>query len=439
MKVLESPIARFIIDNLGWILISLSLASIIWVVASLEDNPIEEQDFPSAIAIEFIENPSDGDMLLNSATLRRSARVTIRAPRQSLNEITEDHIRIYADLDNLEPGTHNVELHAELTDDSPSGRVISISPSDIAIEIVAISQTTIPIRIDTPGELSPQLQLIEEPQCEQNTVQVSGPESIINRLTRGVVQINLQSLSVGTETLSYSIEPRTTNDGGLSARELENITIEPRFLNCTTILGEIEGGQNILVNPVFEGQLPDGYIRGDFSINPPNVFVTGDAGLITALNNSVDTLPINLDGQTNDFSREVTLALPEGLSAQPATVTITISVTPRIATRQFADISVQALNVAPTLNVNSIVPQTISITVEGPEPLINSLSIEDLRATVDLEGRNVGTYADLPIVIEVLQDIELSQIEVSPQPQNVSVVIAAPATPTPLPIRVWGR
>ena len=437
MKVIEAPVIKFILDNLGWIFVSLALATIIWLVASLEENPVEVQDFPATISIEFVENPDDNDMLLTTSTLRRTARVTIRAPRRSLDEITSSNIRIYADLNNLDPGTHNVELQAELINDSPSGRIIDISPSDIAVEIVTISQMEFPVRIDTTGDLLPPYRL-DQMTCGQEYVSIAGPQSIVSRIAQADVLINLQTIALGSNTVSYTVRPLTISDTFLTSREIENLTIEPSILACTTVVAEIEDGANLLVNPVFEGTLPDGYIRGNFTVDPPNVFVTGDADLIETLNNSVDTMAIQLDGQTNDFSREVQLVLPEALTAQPNTVTVSIVVSPRMITQQLADIPIQPINVAPSLIVTSLVPQTVIVTIEGPEPIVNNLSVDDIRITVDLEGRNVGTFSDIPIEIEILQEIDLAALEISLQPENSSVAITSAATPTPLPIDFLG-
>lgn len=438
MKWLDSPWVRFFVDNLGWILISIILASMIWIVATLEDNPIEVEQYQNPITIEFIQPSSESFSLFRSTTLRSSAFVTVRAPRRSLEDLQRSDLRVYADLSGLSAGTHTVELIGEIVDDGPSGRVVEISPADITVEIVeVITDDNVPLRLDTPGELAPGFQLANEITCTPNTFSVSGPRSIVNSITRGVVRIDLQNSDTSFER-RYVIEPRGINDQTLSINERSNIQIEPRTVACNVVVSAIEGGTELLVGePNFTGELPEGYIRQDFTIDPPSVFVTGSPEIIDTLSGIVETAEIALDGQTDDFIREVAVILPEGLTAQPATVSVAIAVDPRIITREFTSVTVRSINVAPSLSVTSLVPQSVDLTVSGPEPIVTELTLEDFRVFVDLQGRGSGTYSELPLSTEVLRSVNLGTLTITTQPQSVNVVIALPPTPTPS-INVWG-
>ena len=106
------PAIRFVADNVGWIGTSLAIALIIWIVASLDDNPVEQRPFDELVPITFIDKTDNDIVLLTSATLDRNAQVsvTIRAPRNSFedsdadNRITLDNIEVTADLSNLSVG-----------------------------------------------------------------------------------------------------------------------------------------------------------------------------------------------------------------------------------------------------------------------------------------------------------------------------------------------
>lgn len=442
MRRLDTPWIRFFVDNLGWILISAVLAGLIWIVATLEENPVVEEQYRSPITIEFIQ-PEDANVsLFRSPTLRTTALVTVRGPQRSIDELERDDIRVFADLSELSAGTQRVELIGEIVDSGPTGRVIDVSPPDVTVEIVpVITDDTVPVRVDTPGELAPGFR-VEEIACSPQTVSISGPSSIVTEIARGVVRIDLQNSDASFER-SYAVEPRYSGEGTLSTNDRSNIEIQPPTVSCRVEVNKIEGGTQLLVGePNFIGSLPDGYVQQDFTIEPPSVFVSGDPNLIATLADTVQTEPIDLNGQVGDFSREVAVILPEGLEAQPSTVTVQISVDARTITRQFTSVPIRTINVAASLSVTSLVPQSVDITISGPEPIVNELTLEDFRVTIDLQGRGAGTYTELPLTNEVLRSVNREELTITTQPQSVNVVIAVPPTATPVPtptsIQRWG-
>ncbi|PJF43497.1 MAG: hypothetical protein CUN55_08810 [Phototrophicales bacterium] len=429
MRRLESPAAQFFLDNLGWMVISLGLALVIWVVATLNVNPIEEQELPSAIPITFLEPTNEDYALYYSATLRREARVSVRAPRRVLNEsIDAEDIEVIADLRKLESGTHVVRLEGRFKENT-SAQIISISPSNITVEIFPRRTITMEVRIDTTGTLSSNY-ILEEVSCVPEEVTLSGPDIAINRVGWATVQLPIQNIS-GRYNSSYEVQLYSNSGASLSTRDSNNITISPPQLDCTVAITTIEEGETLLVDPVIVGNPPPEYIRGDFNAIPSEVLVIGDPERIAELGGVVQTQEINIEGRTSTFSREVQLVLPEGLEAIPAVTTVTINIMPRIVTRQIEEVPIQPINISPNLIASSLVPQTITVTFEGPAAIINDLEKEDLRITVDLQGRGAGTYTELPITVELLREIERNQVTITAQPQTVNIVISAPPSPTP--------
>lgn len=437
MKRFKSPAAQFVLDNLGWMAISLGLALVIWIVATLDINPIEEQELPTSISITFIEPANENYALYYSATLRREVRVTVRAPRRILDEsIDPESIEIVANLRRLESGTHVIQLDGRFVDDT-QGQIVSISPADITVEVFPRRTITIDVRIDTTGTLLPSY-ILEETSCLQEQVTISGPNIAVNKVSWATVQLPLQNIS-GRYNSSYEVQLYSSTDSLLSTRDRANIVVTPAQLDCTVAIAAIEEGQTLLVDPVITGNPPPEFIRGDFSATPSEVVVIGDPDLIAEMGGVVSTQEISIEDRTTDFSREVALVLPDGVEAIPDVTTVTIRIEPRIVTRQIEDVIIQPVNISPNLLASSLVPQTVTVTIEGPAALINDLTIEDLRITVDLQGRGAGTYTELPLSVELLRDIDLDQIAITPQPQTASIVISTPPSPTPnVPNGIFG-
>ncbi len=429
MKRFESPATQFLLDNLGWMLISLGLALVMWIVATLTVNPVEEQELPVSIPITFLEPDDEAFALYYSATLRREVRVTVRAPRRVLNEsINPNDIEIIADLHQHDNGAHVIRLNGRFKEET-SGRIIAISPPDITVEVFPRRTITLDVRVDTTGTLLPTY-ILEEIACQQEDVTLSGPDIAVNRVSWATVQLPLQNTS-GRYESSYEVQLYGANGITLSSRDRANIVVSPSAVNCTVAIAAIEEGETVLVAPIITGDLPPEFVRGDFSATPSEVIVIGDPALIAELGGVVNTEPINIENRTTDFSREVALMLPDGLEAIPAVTTVTINIEPRIVTRQIESVAIQPINISPNLTTSSLVPQTVTVTIAGPASLINDLTVEDFRVTVDLQGRGAGAYTDLPLTVALLRDLNLAQITIVPQPQTVNILISAPPSPTP--------
>lgn len=436
MKRFSSPAAQFVLDNIGWMAVSFGLAFVIWIVATLEVNPIEEQELQSSIPITFLEPANEDFALYYSATLRREARVTVRGPRRVLDEaIDPDDIEIIADLRQLEGGTHSIQLEARFTN-STSGRIMSISPADITVEVFPTRTIQLDARINSTGTLLPSYEL-ESTTCDETQVTLFGPDIAINRVSWAAVELPLQNVD-GAFSSTYDIQLYGGSGTLLSTRDRSNIVVEPSQLNCTITISAIEQGETLLVNPVITGNTPEEFIRGDFSANPSEVVIIGDPDLIAELGGVVSTEEISVNERTTTFSREVTLVLPEGLEARPSVTTVTINIEPRIITRQIELITVQPINLAPNILASSLVPQTVTVTIAGPAALVNDLSTEDLRVTADVQGRGAGTYTELPLNVEVLRDLNLAKLTITTQPQTVNIVLSTPPTPTPTVSGIFG-
>ncbi len=427
----EAPWIIFISDNLGWMIVSLVLAVIIWIVATLDQNPIQQREFAESITVTFI-SPANGDVVLSPEdNIRRTARVTIRAPRSSWDELRRTDIRVFADLRNRGEGDHTIRLTGEIIDDGPPGRVISISPSEFGITMVPVEQREFPIEVQSFSELSPEF-LAAPPICDHDTVTVSGPGSLVLRVSRAFVNITLRN----ADNTNYEADVILLDEDNdeFSIRNLESLTLEPSVITCNVDISRIENGVWLLVQPDVVGTPPTGYATGGADWDPERVFVVGDPEVIASLEDFVLTEPIDVTGQTSEFSRTVGVRLPEGVRVIPEStrITVTINIEPNIITRQFAEVPVQILNPDPAYSA-SVVPPAVSVSVTGPEPLIADLTVEDLRVTVDLRGLGEGTHTELDANVELLRESVREVATATVQQDNLSVIISTPPTPTPTP------
>ncbi len=423
-------IIRFLIDNFSWIVISLVLALIIWLVASMDENPIQEREFSVSIGITFVEDSTDDVILLNTTTTSpvRSARVTIRAPRSTWNELERDDLEIVADLRGRDVGTQMVDLEGRIINDELTGSVIEVSPAEIEVEIVSVTQKTLTINRQIDEFISNEYD-VSVPLCDFTEVNISGPGEVISRISSAEIRLTLRN----PEQLDYRASVLLfAEDRVLSGRDRDSIQISPEQITCQFQISRTEGTP-LLVNPMIVGVPPAGYTIGERTVDPQSVLVVGDPDLIASLGGVVDTEPIDTTDQVNQFTRTVDVVLPDGLSLRPENtrIVVTVDIDPITTTLQFAEVPVQIANIDLAF-VASVVPETINITIEGPEPDIAPLTPDDFNVVVDLRRLGEGTYTDLPLTVTITREsLQAVETELIAQPGTVSVVITRPAPPVP--------
>jgi YbbR domain-containing protein len=86
---------------------SLVLAFMVWLIATMQVDPVRVQVFNN-VPIQFVDN--DAMIISNRASLRRTVRVTVRARDSVLQLMTPEDLTVRADISNLPPGTHAVQL-----------------------------------------------------------------------------------------------------------------------------------------------------------------------------------------------------------------------------------------------------------------------------------------------------------------------------------------
>jgi YbbR domain-containing protein len=163
------------------------------------------------------------------------------------------------------------------------------------------------------------------------------------------------------------------------------------------------------VAPVFRGSVPKGMILvGRPSVSPARVLVRGPADAMSGIA-SVETEPIDLRNKRSGFSQEAVLQVGERREAVPRSVRVEIEIAKR-AVRTMPGIPPTLLQVEEGFLIEYS-PLTASLTVEGPEELVNRLVIDDLSIILSIPPGTRGKSRIQPEVI-VPQGIDTFSIDV---------------------------
>ncbi|MBZ0309071.1 MAG: hypothetical protein K8I82_23610, partial [Anaerolineae bacterium] len=183
MRLPDTSLTRALRENFQWMAASLLMAFGVWIMAVLQNNPIQQRDYPRNININFVLAE---DMEMSNASTQ-TVVVTIRAPRSVWDVLRTDQIRVSADLKKLGQGQQTVTLTAEL-EDGLRGQIVDIRPSEVTVILAQVASLRVPVRTVVTQE-PPSGYTYPVPACNLSEVTALGPSDNINGIT-AVARLN---------------------------------------------------------------------------------------------------------------------------------------------------------------------------------------------------------------------------------------------------------
>lgn len=143
---------------------------------------------------------------------------------------------------------------------------------------------------------------------------------------------------------------------------------------------------------------------------PPEVVVPGPESVLRDMS-AIETEPINIMGRELDFYQRVDLKpitpyFEHGL--EPVSVNVFIRQEP--ARREFSDVEVGILRGSQGVARVRYEPGTVALTLSGPATALDSMTVDDLTAYVDIIGLKPGVY-DLPLRTNLPGGVVLARAE----------------------------
>ena len=154
-----------------------------------------------------------------------------------------------------------------------------------------------------------------------------------------------------------------------------------------------------------------------------------DPDLINDYPGFVETMPVDLEGLTEDAAISVDLNLPEGLTTvREPNVLVQISLA-EIEGNLTLTLPVEIANLSPELGA-TIFPEAVDVIIAGPLFVLEQLSSDNFQAVIDVSGLPPGIY-QREVVVEKVPDQVRIQTTI-PETVEVTIVIAPTVSVTPI-------
>ena len=156
---------------------------------------------------------------------------------------------------------------------------------------------------------------------------------------------------------------------------------------------------------------------------------SADPALVNSLPGVLETQPLDLQNVQEDIATRVKLSLPPGVTViGEQTVLVQAGVSPIESSVTISSERIEIVGLDSELNVQ-VSPTSVDIILSGPLPLLETLTRQSIRVTVDLTGLSAGTYQLSPIVEVLVANVVVESI----LPNTIEVVLTPLESGTPVP------
>jgi YbbR domain-containing protein len=399
--------ARWLVNNVSLMVLAVLMAFLVWVVASLQQDPIVENTLSAPVVI--VSPPNDQTIL--ASTLPASVTVRMRAPQSTFDALGAGSVQVPVDLSQLGAGEHVVKLEPVVR--ASPAMVLSWRPVTASVTIAEVISTSVPVRVVLEGVPAIGYRA-QPPLADPEQVLVTGARQIIEQLERLEVKVNIEG---ARSTVEQTARPMARSRDGAT---ITNIVLSPTIVAVRVPLEQLSNFKDLAVRVRPVGQPAEGYAITSISVSPQVVTVFGPREAIQQLPGFIDTLEVSVSGATQDVEQRVGLNVPPNIS--PIGDNMTVLVRVRIEPQQGArTVSRRPIIVGIGDGLTARVsPLTVDIVLAGPQPTLNRLTLDNVRVEVDITGLEVGVHQLTPKVT-VPEDVSVQSVV----PSTVQVEITS--------------
>jgi YbbR domain-containing protein len=401
-------IVRWLGNNLTSIILSLLLALVIWTSAVTSANPNIEAEF--TIPLDVLNQSSDVSIV---DELPETVSITLLAPESIIQQLSEDNpLSATINMEGIGAGTYRFTVLVNIPDELRPIRIMDQTPEQLEIQVSNLITKTLPISIQVEGEPAIGYQT-SGISWEGSSVTIIGQEAQVQEV---ISVIGTLDISDATGSLAKEVLLQARDENG---DQIVGINLDPESVLVSQTITLQGGYRNLAVNVTTNGSVEPGYRFTSITPAPPTVMVFSvDPQLVEQLPGYVNTKPLDLTGVDDYLETILELDLPNGVSVVgDPTVLVQVNVT-TLQTNMIILREIEIIGLVPGLSAIAS-PNQVSLSISGPVPVLENLTLRDIRVVVDLTDLDIGTHTVNP-TIEILPS-EVIWEDISPE--TVEIVI----------------
>lgn len=381
-----------ITHNLGLKILSVLVSFFLWLLVVNYDDPVISSTY-SGIVVEIVNQEALTDqgkvyeILNNSDTIS----VTVTGPRSVISSLSKENIHAVADMRDL---TLMDTLGIQLSTNKNFSQLDSIRSDRVSVELQIEDRKEVhyPIVVSVNGSPA-EGYIVGDISTNQNTVRVSGPESIVSSISRAECVVNVMGR---TSDITTSAEIKLY-DANNELVEHQNLQMNIGIINISI---PILATKEVPINFGYTGIPAEGYfVEEPLQGNVTTIVLAGKQNYLENIDVlEIPEAAINVTDRNQSFTENINIArfLPEGVQFADNNFNGIVSVSVelyRMINREF-NISVNnlvILNLPAGLHAEILldygddesVNGTLNVATEGISDAYAGVTGASIRGTID--------------------------------------------------------
>lgn len=309
-------------NNLLLKILSLVIAFGLWIIVINIDDPVDEKSF-SNIKVNLVNTNvlTEQNKVYEVINNTDSVRVRVEASRSLLESLSSADIMAEADFAKMAED-ETVEINFYSLRSNEAIRNISGSISKVELNVENKKTKRLVLNTETQGEPMDGY-VVGTINMDQNRVEVSGPESIISRISSAVLQVDISDssseISTYADVILYDVDGKEVSS--------KQVTMNTGFVKVTI---PILKKKEVPVSVETTGVPAEGYgVTGVVEQSVSKVTIAGEDRAISGINKIViPAEDLDITGSTQNFVKTCSIKryLPENVVIVSDTGKITVTV-----------------------------------------------------------------------------------------------------------------
>lgn len=368
--------------------ISVLIGILIWFLVLDNQNPLIER----TISVPLRSNPEVLDasnIRLVSSNIPTNVDVVIKGRKERLDKVTANDFEAFLDFSEIQD-TSVTELRIDLPRYTGDQDIIvaDVNPKVVKIKLENIVRREFPVRVRWNGELPEGYEVVNV-KLNPSTVILQDLESVMNSVDSVVVSIDAEQ-ALKDDTISKRIE--VYNNSGKLISSLDG---------SVQVTVSYDIAKTVPVATSLTGEPRNDYYVQDYTISQDTVTITGNYDVLNEIE-SIEAEPLNVDGVSEPFQKELMLVLPENVQLYNSQPFITANVnvkkySHKVVTIPKSSITIFGGDVTGQTNYR-IMEDEITFSVKGPSEILNTLDVKSIKGFVDVSGTAEGVQ---PVIVRI--------------------------------------
>lgn len=377
------------------LILSLLMAVIAWSYVMAEVNPDSRREFRNIpVTLLNADALTQNDLVIVEPE-KPMVTVSLLGKRNTLNRIEPGQIIAEANMRGYNEGAVRVPI---LIREPAETTLYHTSESEIVFTLEKIVERTVPIQVTTEGVLADDFKYSSS--ADPNTVTLKGRRSLINRVHKAVLQVDVTE-KTESFTGHHKIILLDADDQPVTGIQMDHDTASASV--------EVRRVKEVPIVLMYTGSLPEDVTVIQEQVEPKTILITGPDSIVSSIEN-IQTEPINRAELVQSTSRTVALQLPEGVTADESVVPL---YTVRLRTPVSQTVLIGRSAIAWKGLARNLVGEVeegglIQIRLSGSEETMEALKDSDVHLYFDASGLEAGEH-ELTVQMEPIEGVQLKE------------------------------